>query len=1465
MITDPIFTPDENRRDSALALLEQAKQFQQRQQFGDANRTLVQLIAFCDDDAALEDIAASAGDLLNHISIEAPRIAEGIRSQLDIVLNQDVELNETLVADVTDTDAYLEELNDAIDARMEHWHQALSDQMDAWENALLEADDRTYRNYQNKVNRSLSKTRQDLFVNGVIELCDRLWQRADESIQSDDKLASPAEVLTLFLDKALNVANHSLNEYRDDTKLITLVRRAKERRESFATAAQVKTSAVEGETYVTSLQQLDGLPPDARVADYNFSPNQKGQLMAGFSGYVSVSESRQLLQELAEQWASSKAKEYLARAEAALREHNPVLALEELANRSKIDQFLQSVERGDFEKVEVQARDELARLEQADQQADLALEILPDSALRAWALYEEAQATYEWSPKVREVRGPIIAQLQADLERQLQAAQHAYEQRDFDTARQINQTARNEYGNLPALSPQLGQVEGIVQQADDYVSRKRQAREELARINQLATDRPAEAVQSLDEFETDYQDVLPDLDNLAVIQSNVRLRSNADVEYLRLKTFLRNDDLTRVGQAVKETRQANQQYSEKGEFARLLEDLELHHLFLSSQREANAGQFEKALAGFEKVARVSDHLDAASADTRAADIAEKLRDSQAVENKLQNAEAMLKTDPVEAYHQLQGISDNYNREQREQRDRLTNEARNRAQREIETRMAQWRTANSIPLEACERDLEALKQLRLTDAYNRWNKELGSLMAAQAATDLGQQAIEENSPTIMEAALAEWTEAIKRADEAGQRNRSGDYQKQQNQAQRDYAELLLETARASLEQFGSNARVAQETVENAKQVIEELREHYAADAQIMLWQAQLSAAIARNSLDTKERKTQFQAAADGARSVQNLPKKRGANAQFAAEARNLAEVAQRGSTLAEHMQTLQQLFGDRRSVGALRRALALWEDEIEPHTHDETFHRLGQWWSDLKTQTVQTLQTEIGTAEQISTDQFRAFALLLMLDEKNTPAHEGLSKLPEVLRQVQADSNGLIDGSATANGIPGQDGYETLKNQLTLFHERLADLESIDELVEFFIKDVTLTRRDTFNVMKQINDEVKPLKERLKNRLTDLQGLDRSVSQALDQLRSHQQSGDFTTDDYKVRELLSEWRDHPATRYVAAELARRKEQRSELETQLGELQHLIDSANYVAAVRQMSQLNENTLAEYGLISTLNIVDPDTHMPALLWADQTELINRLSGGLGTIMAFVEQFDDYSSGQGRMTGTPQETTQRRMIDWAEWKDGIDSWVAIGEFGKAREYLYQAINGVDEPGWLALKPGLGLLNQPPFNKQLTEDEQESIQDSVERRYQLAIVKAGSERGQELLNYVRERRSFYQRNLADAETMAENIDAREQAWASGWREWEAAIQSIAVQFDRAGGVDKAVRGGARQQMKNALQQGYAAFQKCQQACSERTTELCEMIDEEHFFPFTNANPYQGLWLYRRAAEKTAFNPLSQG
>jgi len=537
--------PQDSKRVEALFLYESALTAVKEKRSRDASKLLGVLLEIVEDNPELFELKGLAQELFSDARIVAQEGVEGIRIALNTFLTIEFPYSPPIVTEIEQVEAYLEEIDRLVDARITVWEEEAKRYLSAWEQVILDPmDEYEYAHYILKVNTRKLTLARKFKASGIIDLCEKLWTRA-EALMNDASYIGAEVLLDHYYRPALDIARDALEDDAQNVNLIALLQKAEAEWERFKIGAQVLTSAVQAEEYSRSLKELEGLPADQPVPSYRFIPDDQGVLQARNEGYIAVSEARRRILKMAHDWAHSKALEYMDRAEGHLRKHELLSALDTLAERQKIEAFLESTDKDDFTKLQNRVDEELRRSKEAERLLDQALEQLPHYPLEAWMLYTRAIDTYAWARKSLYTRTVIVSQLQNLLGTRYREAEDAFNKRDFFRLKGTVEQTRDQFSRVddPVVTNTLSNLTALE-------SRGRQIGLEMT-VEILLDEAEASYEQGevIESFETRFNKIKNDPDYDTLQKQN---RERFTVLHKRIETL--KNHLTAITEVEKKVK-----------------------------------------------------------------------------------------------------------------------------------------------------------------------------------------------------------------------------------------------------------------------------------------------------------------------------------------------------------------------------------------------------------------------------------------------------------------------------------------------------------------------------------------------------------------------------------------------------------------------------------------------------------------------------------------------------------------------------------------------------------------------------------------------------------------------------------------------------------------------------------------------------------------------------------------------
>lgn len=477
-------------------------------------------------------------------------------------------------------------------------------QLKTWESALKEDDKRDdLDQYQERVAKRITQKQTDLQVRGVTAHCEDLWRSASE-LEHGDQPPRPEFLLENYYTKARDMATAAHSEYPDDARLDVLVQKAQRLRQNRIMAGKIFQIAIEEDRYADALDDLGKLDAGDLVPRYRAAVDPAADTMA-FDGMIPISQARTELQSLGAAWATEQVTQMSA-AEDHLAAYQPQVALDALADRQRVDPFVDEETKQKLADLEEQANDALQSLQQAENLAKKAQQQASSDPVAAWNTYVEAYQAYAGAPSLTPAHQAIINAMDARLEQLTSEADTAFNDRDMTRVSQIARSALQDYTDKDSsLDAALERLEELDWQARTYLEYLQTATTMVGELRDLVwqdVNAAAELIAQLDE----YPDmVLEEFADLSELRASVRRRLAMDEAYKHLSALMTSGDVAEVEQGIA----AAGEYSDDARFPRLVTGLKLHAAYLTARREYTEGHAEQALELLDKVVASEGHVD----------------------------------------------------------------------------------------------------------------------------------------------------------------------------------------------------------------------------------------------------------------------------------------------------------------------------------------------------------------------------------------------------------------------------------------------------------------------------------------------------------------------------------------------------------------------------------------------------------------------------------------------------------------------------------------------------------------------------------------------------------------------------------------------------------------------------------------------------------------------------------------
>lgn len=1437
--------PDPNVSDETysrlMTMLDTARQYMLDGLYEPANELLEQVKSETQFDPAYKDLYKLAERISADSTTQRGDAATKAREALTKQLNTAIGLPQSNVA-IQDPDDGLrafQRLENEVQDVVDQWNQTAQQHLGAWRQSLaLGKEDNQLKRFSDDVNYYATSEKRRLYVDGVERVCEALYARADELMNTGD--VAPATILRYY-DAVQSIVRDAAGK---EERLEPLRQRAEQRRTERALANVTYTSAVQGEQYESELQRLRGMKAGTKVPRTRFAPDDSGGVVEVSEGYIPVEEAIQELEDLARNWAGIRLLEYLDRANTLLREHNPKAAETSLIeDAKKINTFIFQKDREDIEAKLSEIRAAKSQLERANRLASEARDLInatSPSPLAAWERLQNAIQEYEWASEIGEAQRAINNHLSSTFNALHRKADSLIIDRDLQELRALVRQAENNYGGIKdsiatveieALQKKLADLEQLEQS-------KLTATTEMQRIRVKAAENPLGAESDLADFRAKNARILNEIPEFHEVEAVVMRSMGAQQTADRLDRDMNNQILDQVSDAVKLGREALKQYPDHTHLKRVVANLAVHETFLRGRQADGLKKFEDAYKHYSQVTENPAHPDYIEANAAV----ERLRRQQDGDNialdTLEHAREMMHSDPIGAFQLLRNLNV-YSEQLSSDLSQQRNLARTLALSQIQQRMKAAQGATKIPIEQIQEDLNALQLMNWNDEYESWSALFNHAMAAQRAESLSTGPDEQQRDEDLSEAIKEWESAIRFAEESKAKELAT-YRSKLAQVRRRYASIRLTTLRSEIAIEGGESQHLDHRIAELEDDLKMLIEMSSMDGEIQLWRAQLGEAIGRYSLSPAVRETQFRTAQIFAESAQQLLKDR-KNAELQRIANELAKNAQVSLNLAAVMKQIEPLLISK-EVASVREAVDLYQGNLEAHTSEEYHAKIREWWDTRVKQALR--EKNDAPVALIRPDGSVAYDRLtraLLINPGHTQASDIMKQIDTYWANDSRRLNALVSDENKAAQFNEADGWARLDKQIKRMESFLQDLNALAELKRTFATHEAWGTRLSAIQMHRFSD--------LKDTLDRLAALQDKLQAVTYTLVEDTRTGQFENSEALLREVEM-LRDHPAYQQKLAEIETRRRTRVNLQQTLAEIQTAISAGCFHDAYARMSTLDEGTIANYGLYNSLNLRTADRGIISD-WSDLEMALAEKAEVVRTILAYALPFGIRSQECSYDSVSGSSIT---VIDWEKQQHEIRVLVEQGKFSLARAQLEDTLR--ENTAYLNLQQAINRLENPPYSSvELTvadryRDARQKVQFSPAA---LAVLQAMQSRLNDLYTHLKSAQGDSESSdeMLRAGEIAQ-IDLAEQTWDAGWRDWELAIREIAAQFDTAGGV-KAPRvdDRTRRGFVTAVEKAQAAYEKC--------ARICPHHPYLNFMRDVEANEHQdrgeGHYLFWRAAQ----------
>ena len=704
--------------------------------------------------------------------------------------------------------------------------------------------------------------------------------------------------------------------------------------------------------------------------------------------------------------------------------------------------------------------------------------------------------------------------------------------------------------------------------------------------------------------------------------------------------------------------------------------------------------------------------------------------------------------------------------------------------------------------------------------------MGAALAAQRARRLesNPDTSEENFENIQGA----WKEAIALAA-GGQRD---SYERELKRVRKDAAQFMLKKAQSAASLSNADTDETQELIEHVRRQLQSLAEQYGNDVQVVLWQAELAKVGGQYSYRPNRRREYFQSMESLAQNAQQ----RASNRHEKDQAARLLKESREGKNVAQKMDEIQSDF-HQNSPKSLRNARQKW-DEIRQDYGDLAV--LQNWWDSLTRNKIAEIKRGINEdAPQISVHELRPIAMVAMLNPDYELGRDMLNNLGDHWSNLSEEVEQVINNATKAEGIQGDTGKAILNQQQKEIQQMLRNLEMMSYLPDLF---------PARNDISHIPSEAKEKLAALEKEHDDLKSLEQDINTISMTFQTDKKLGDLSETRNALDQVMRKYtRDnHAAYRLLFQQYRDANRRLNELRQVTESVRTAVKDENYDRAWSELNKTSQSNLSEYGLDETFEIVEPKRGDLLVGYDQILETVRKRRGAIRDVMAFAVLVD--LQGENDIPTLDIHSEQyddllrkraRSAVNWPRQRDIATRNVHKGQFEAAKQVIREAIGGPIDSKTLPLEEVIAYLEAPPYVEAVTEEEKQAAVTPMQR-YTLAIEKAGTVAGAELLMHLRDEvLPAYEQQLAEAEAMLtedstaasdENIYFAEQKFEQSWEQWQQSVDSIGTAMS-----SPHLKAGGRKPDKDSLRQIaetiYKAYVDCEETCADhpRLEEMREL------------------------------------
>ena len=1096
--------------------------------------------------------------------------------------------------------------------------------------------------------------------------CERLWAQEQSLVKAH---TSPQKILDDIFNRARNLARQAAEAYPESALLDGLKNDAETQYELMHKRYMVPDTAAETHGYAELIEKLKKEDPEQMMPWTNPDGSPRHP--------VSIREAIQLVEEQAVQYAREKADEYGQKAQAALREHRPRRALEELGKYRNLYLLPEGRKNAleSFRKKKIQP--ELERLEQAEKH--LASARLSNDLQDAWDTLQKAIETYPWAADIPEVRldlarrtlnrnAALLKEARRDLEQFRQSRQNDSLQKASDSLQQaldlleripdpdvLQETREGKslpqarvtlvLENKERLSREAEEVEQEVKTAQKFLEA---VQTQIENLEKMLEESPNRAQAALNTLLATYQagpyeqygaleKRFPDIKSL-----QRRLDAHRDFERSLgdLDIAFESGDEAEIRQALEEVDDIQKVASnekQKKQVEKRTIRLKGRLDFLSGERARQEGDIQAALDAYQRVVRLREHPDREAAQRRIDALNAERENEERVMQALDEAERHLREgQPAEAYRALESVEKLPTR----QKEALHAALRKARRQWEEALLAQGEALQQAPsplpqdLRGLAKQLMALPEPRSVRGRNKARE----LRARAWALEARQYV-----------ATGKWEQARECWQSALQEVPLEDVYLQ------GFYEASLQVARITLERA--------EGVLEARGIIDDLKKAFPDRTEPFELEAEYERRQAANlMLDVQARLEHIRRARSALRVVVRAV---GDSAALRGKVRDLTASLDELEAICQEQMVIEEHLRPEASRPEIAEALSRLKDLQKQFPRGSKEHRaLSEWGKKKADALLATLEERDHALDDSNLwERFDVRSKILLLAPNDRRARELLREIPPKMDTLVGDIQAAVEDYRQGLLAKGNTAWELLDSQqehMEKLRERAEELYEIAGLVKEHTPD-----------SKRLREEILDARVQLQSPLRHLRAFRMKIRQMEDALMLATQDDDWHDFDEVLTKINNEgFGNHRAVRLLLERrdaVRKKREKLKELSEQLRTLVEQSKGEDLFKACALLDMLEkEDEMDEFGLQATLAVTIP--------WSRVTlEGTMAIRSWLEAYLSKVEEVQKWLGNSGLSDLMPNATfsDSRNIIPWKEEKNKIERLLDKGEFEPVRVLL--------------------------------------------------------------------------------------------------------------------------------------------------------------------------------------------------